>query len=87
MRRRQPAEQESVYPGFSTPHAAPSARGMEGFAYPGFSTPHAAPSARGMGGVYSHSIVDGGFDEMSYATRLIPGTSLITRDEIEANTS
>ena len=55
--------------------------------YPGFSTPYAAPSARGMGRNYSHSIVDGGFDEMSYATRLMPGTSLMTRDEIEASTS
>ena len=45
------------------------------------------PWVRGLGGDHSHSIVDGGFDEMSYATRLIPGTSLITRDEIEANTS
>jgi hypothetical protein len=41
----------------------------------------------GGGAAYSHSIVAGGFEETSYATRLIPGTSLITRDEIAANTS
>jgi len=28
---------------------------------------------------YSHSIVEGGFDEMSYTTRLTPGTSLTIR--------
>lgn len=36
---------------------------------------------------YSHSIVAGGFEDTSYATRLIPGTSLITLDEIAASTS
>jgi hypothetical protein len=36
---------------------------------------------------YSHSIVAGGFDEMSYTTRLTPGTSLTIRDEIFARTS
>ena len=36
---------------------------------------------------YSHSMVAGGFEEMSYATRLIPGTSLITRVEIFASRS
>ena len=41
----------------------------------------------GGGAAYSHSMVAGGFEETSYATRLIPGTSLITRDEIAANTS
>ena len=30
---------------------------------------------------YSHSIVAGGFDEMSYTTRLMPRTSLMTRLE------
>jgi hypothetical protein len=36
---------------------------------------------------YSHSIVPGGFDVMSYTTRLIPRTSLTIRDEIARNTS
>ena len=36
---------------------------------------------------HSHSIVAGGFDEMSYATRLIPGISLITRDEMRSRIS
>ena len=36
---------------------------------------------------YSHSIVAGGLDETSYATRLMPATSLITRDEMRSNTS
>src|SRR5687767_9375419 len=36
---------------------------------------------------HSHSIVDGGFDEMSYTTRLIPFTSLTIRDEIVASRS
>ena len=38
-------------------------------------------------GAYSHSIVAGGFDEMSYTTRLTPGTSLTIRDEILPRTS
>jgi hypothetical protein len=36
---------------------------------------------------YSHSIVPGGFDVMSYATRLMPATSLMMRDEILASRS
>ena len=36
---------------------------------------------------YSHSIVLGGLDEMSYTTRLTPGTSLIIRVESRSNTS
>ena len=36
---------------------------------------------------YSHSIVDGGFDEISYTTRLILGTSLMIRDETFSNIS
>lgn len=36
---------------------------------------------------HSHSIVAGGLDEMSYATRLIPGTSLMIRLEILSKTS
>ena len=36
---------------------------------------------------YSHSIVAGGFDEMSSATRLTPGTSLMIRVEIVWSTS
>ncbi len=39
------------------------------------------------GSAYSHSMVAGGLDEMSYATRLIPETSLITRDEIRSRRS
>ena len=31
---------------------------------------------------YSHSIVDGGFEEMSYTTRLTPLTSLTMREEL-----
>ena len=36
---------------------------------------------------YSHSIVDGGFELMSNTTRLMPFTSLTTRDEIVARSS
>ena len=36
---------------------------------------------------YSHSIVPGGFDVMSYATRFTPGTSLMIRDEMRSSTS
>ena len=36
---------------------------------------------------YSHSIVPGGFDEMSSATRLTPATSLITRLEMRSSRS
>jgi len=36
---------------------------------------------------YSHSIVAGGFDEMSYTTRFTPGASLMIRLEIRASTS
>src|SRR6478735_12224608 len=46
--------------------------------------PRATGSACGR---YSHSIVAGGFDEMSYTTRLTPGTSLTMRDEILPRTS
>lgn len=37
--------------------------------------------------VYSHSIVDGGLEVMSYTTRLTPFTSLQIRVEIFSNTS
>ena len=36
---------------------------------------------------YSHSMVAGGFEEMSYTTRLIPETSLTIREEIFARSS
>ena len=36
---------------------------------------------------YSHSMVDGGFDEMSSATRLMPGISLMMRLEIVSSRS
>lgn len=36
---------------------------------------------------YSHSMVAGGFEVMSYATRLMPGTSATMRPEMRANTS
>ena len=36
---------------------------------------------------YSHSTVAGGFDVMSYATRLIPGTSLTIRAEIRSRSA
>ncbi len=36
---------------------------------------------------YSHSIVAGGFELMSYTTRFTPFTSLITRVEIRAKSS
>ncbi len=36
---------------------------------------------------YSHSMVAGGFDEMSYTTRLMPRTSLVMRLEILPSTS
>ncbi len=34
-----------------------------------------------MGAIYSHSMVPGGLDVMSYTTRLTPGTSLMIRVE------
>jgi hypothetical protein len=37
--------------------------------------------------VYSHSMVAGGFDVMSYTTRLMPFTSLTIRVETEFKTS
>src|SRR5450432_2357532 len=37
--------------------------------------------------LYSHSMVAGGLDEMSYTTRLTPFTSLIIRVEMRANKS
>ena len=37
--------------------------------------------------VHSHSMVPGGFDVMSYATRLMPGTSLMMRCDITSSTS
>src|SRR5437588_6943935 len=43
----------------------------------------AAPSA----GAYSHSIVEGGFDETSSATRLTAGISLMIRLEIVSRRS
>lgn len=36
---------------------------------------------------YSHSIVAGGFDVMSYATRFTPGTSATMRLDTRASTS
>ncbi len=36
---------------------------------------------------YSHSIVAGGFDVMSYATRFTPGTSATIRPDTFASTS
>ncbi len=36
---------------------------------------------------HSHSMVAGGFDVMSYTTRLMPGTSLTMRVEMAARTS
>ena len=36
---------------------------------------------------YSHSIVAGGFDVMSYATRFTPGTSATIRDAIFSSSS
>src|SRR6266705_5449248 len=38
-------------------------------------------------GAYSHSIVAGGLFEMSYTTRLTPGTSFVMRVEIRSSTS
>lgn len=37
--------------------------------------------ARDMRRAYSHSMVAGGLDDTSYTTRLIPGTSLVMRDD------
>ncbi len=45
------------------------------------------PSLSGTGAGYSHSIVDGGFDEMSRATRLTAGISLMIRLEIVSSRS
>ena len=36
---------------------------------------------------HSHSIVDGGFELMSYTTRLMPFTSFTMRDEMRASRS
>ena len=36
---------------------------------------------------HSHSIVPGGFDVMSYATRFTPATSLMIREAIVSSTS
>jgi len=46
----------SANPGFTTPYAAPPARGMDGAANPGFSTSYAAPSARGMAGSGAYAL-------------------------------
>ena len=47
-----------------------------------------APEAGFRGGMaYSHSMVDGGLEEMSYTTRLTPFTSLMMRPEILASRS
>ena len=54
--------------------------GCEGQALP-------ADSACGSRRVYSHSIVDGGLDEMSSATRLTAGISLMIRLEIVSSRS
>jgi hypothetical protein len=45
------------------------------------------PSLCGTSAGYSHSIVDGGFDEMSRATRLTAGISLMIRLEIVSSRS
>src|SRR5438876_9818806 len=37
--------------------------------------------------IYSHSIVEGGFELTSKTTRFTPFTSLMTRAEMDANTS
>jgi hypothetical protein len=42
---------------------------------------------RRQAGGHSHSIVAGGFDDISYTTRFTPRTSLMTRVEIRARTS
>src|SRR5581483_5922245 len=47
---------------------------------------HGSP-ARKAALAYSHSIVEGGFELMSYTTRLIPLTSLTMREEIVARRS
>src|SRR3954451_14724924 len=49
------------------------------------SDPHVLTLAVDIG--HSHSIVDGGFDEMSYTTRLMPRTSFTIRDEMRASRS
>ena len=55
-------------------------------------TPEASPerkntniALKSAGWCYSHSMVAGGFDEMSYTTRLTPFTSLMMRPEIFAS--
>jgi hypothetical protein len=51
-------------------------------------SPRRAPpvAARALA-VHSHSMVAGGFDEMSRATRFTPGISLMIRPEITSRTS
>ena len=46
-----------------------------------------AVSRAGSASAYSHSIVAGGFEEMSRATRFTPGISLMIRPEIASRTS
>src|SRR5689334_20957259 len=51
--------------------------------------PHFSPAVQGqvdVGDGHSHSMVAGGFDEISSTTRLMPRTSLIIRLEILAST-
>lgn len=56
-----------------------------------FPAPEGAETTKAMPRVgaraYSHSIVAGGFDEMSYTTRLTPRTSLMIRFEIRPSSS
>ena len=62
---------------------APPSDRDDGDAVLASSTPHDE-----LAGVrYSHSIVAGGFDEMSYATRLMPRTSLMMRFDARPRTS
>lgn len=52
--------------------------------------PPTSPQVRGLDGAasrYSHSMVAGGLLVMSYATRLMPGTSATMRPEMRASTS
>ena len=49
--------------------------------------PHATQHEKNGALPYSHSIVAGGFDEMSYTTRLTPGTSATMRPAMASRTS
>lgn len=61
------------------------ARSLALFLHSGFARTHAWERCGGQ--IYSHSMVAGGFDEISYTTRFTPRTSLMMRFDMRPNTS